>query len=83
MAALFPVERFTFKLLESALTTLSNDGNESLMTNATGLKSAFSEACTSIDASSKDLTNIKIALISFAALAEIDHYTLGKDGKIL
>ena len=78
---LFPIQTLPFKLLESALTTFANCETESLLTNATGIKSAFSEACSSLDASSKDLIKVKIALISFAALAEIDHYTFGKDGK--
>jgi len=77
---LFPIHTLPFKLLESALTTFANCETESLLTNATGIKSAFSEACSSLDASSKDLIKVKIALISFAALAEIDHYTFGKNG---
>ena len=52
-----------------------------MLNDGLSLKSAFSEACTTLDASIKDLTNVKIALLSFAALAEIDHSILGKDGE--
>ena len=78
---LFPSQTFTFNLLESVLTTLCNDDNEFLLKDSLSLKSAFSEACTTLNASINDLTNVKIALLSFAALAEIDHSALGKDGE--
>ena len=78
---LFPIQTFTLNLLESVLTTLCKDDNYSLLNDGLSLKSAFSEACTTLDASIKDLKNIKIALLSFAALAEIDHSILGKDGE--
>ena len=78
---LFPIQTFTLNLLESVLTTLCKDDNYSLLKDGLSLKSAFSEACTTLDASIKDLKNIKVALLSFAALAEIDHSILGKDGE--
>ena len=77
----FPIQSTTLKFLEEVLSTLNNDRQEGLLNDRKTLDSVFSDASKKLNLVSKDLTNIRVALLSFAVIAEVDYHALGKEGK--
>ena len=78
----FPIQATTLNFLEEVLSTLDNDGQEGLLNDAKTLDSVFFDAGKNLNLVSKDLDNIRVALLSFAVIAEIDYYARGKEGKV-
>merc|ERR1719495_2148337 len=76
----FPIQATTLHFLEEVLSTLDNDGQEGLLNDAKTMDSVFFDAGKNLNLVSKDLDDIRVALLSFAVIAEIDYYALGKEG---
>jgi len=81
--AQFPIQSTTLKLLEEALSTLDSNEQPGLLSDKSNLDSAFSKVCDELSLTSKEVINIKTAILSFAAIAEIDHYALDTEGENL
>ena len=71
-----------YNMSRRCLSTLTNDGQEGLLNDAKTLDSLFSDASMKLKLVTEDLTDIRVALLSFAVIAEIDYYALGKEGKV-
>ena len=78
--AQFPIQSATLKLLEEALSTLDSNEEPGLLSDKSNIDSAFSKVCDELSLTSKEVINIKTAIVSFAAIAEIDHYAQEKEG---
>jgi len=77
----FPVQSTTWKLMEDVLEILlGSHGHEGLLSDRSDLDSAFSKTCKELGYTPKELINIKTVLLSFAAIAEVDHYALEEEG---
>ena len=76
----FPIQSATLKLLEEALSTLDSNEEPGLLSDKSNIDSAFSKVCDELGLTIKEVINIKTAIVSFAAIAEIDHYAQEKEG---